>query len=103
MGSKKVLPKVTLTINGKDYPCYQTLGALRRFENETGHSVADFNQNSISEQVTLLYCMTKSACNKEGIPFDLCVDDFADALTPEDLTILAQEMTEAPDEKKKAQ
>ncbi len=76
--------KIEIIIDGKAYPCRQTMGAMLRFKQETGKEVSDI-QESVSDLCTYLYCCVASACKKDGVEFGLSLMDFADSLTPDDL------------------
>lgn len=78
------MSKIEIKIDGKAYPCRQTMGAMLRFKKETGKEVTEIN-NSLSDMCAYLYCCTASACKKDGVEFDMSLMDFADSLTPEDL------------------
>lgn len=84
------MPKIEITIDGKAYPCRQTMGAMLRFKKETGKEVTEIT-NSLSDMCAYLFCCTASACKKDGVKFDMSLMDFADSITPEDLN----EWTEA--------
>lgn len=86
------MPKVTVTIDGKEYPCRPTMGAMLRFKKETGKEVTELQNGSFSELCTYLYCCVASACAHDKIPFTLSLMDFADALTPEDMTEWAKQV-----------
>lgn len=74
---------LTIKVNGKDYPCYETCGAALRFKQETGHDVSEMKDST--DMVTFLYCRTKSACVREHIDFDMSLQEFADNVLVEDL------------------
>ncbi len=76
--------KIEIRIDGKAYPCRQTMGAMLRFKQETGKEVTDIS-GSLSDMCAYLYCCTASACKKDGVEFGMTLMDFADSLTPEDL------------------
>lgn len=78
------MPKIEIMIDGKAYPCRQTMGAMLRFKKETGKEVTEISGN-LSDMCAYLYCCTASACKKDGVKFDMTLMDFADSLTPEDL------------------
>lgn len=78
------MPKIEIMIDGKAYPCRQTMGAMLRFKKETGKEVTEIS-DSLSDMCAYLYCCTASACKKDGIKFSLSLMDFADSITPEDL------------------
>lgn len=75
--------KIVVEIDGKKYPCYQTMGALMLLESETGKSADQCT--TMTDQVTFLWACCKSASRREGIAFDYSVEDFADNITPDDL------------------
>lgn len=101
--------KLTIKIGGRCYPCYATMGAALRFKGRTFVEVNDIRLDSISEMLTYLWCCVKSACNREGMDFDMDLQDFADALSPEEMTEWADSVVataesseaEAEDGKKK--
>lgn len=96
--------KIEITINGKAYPCRQTMGAMLRFKRETGKEVTDIHGNDFSEMVAWLWCCVVSACNHDGVEFNLSLMDFADSLDPEQMSAWADaisvENAEGDDEKK---
>ena len=69
------------TIRGKEYPCYMTMGALRRFRRASGHEFGQEGPESPSDMVLFCHCMTASACNAEGMDFPLDAETFADCLS----------------------
>lgn len=101
--------KLTIKIGDCHYPCYATMGAALRFKDRMGREVNDMRLDSISEMLTYLWCCVKSACNREGMDFDMDLQDFADALSPEEMTEWADSVAataesseaEAEDGKKK--
>lgn len=78
--------KVEITINGKSYPCRQTMGAMLRFKRETGKEVTDMDGGSLTDICTFLWCCIVSACKADGIPFDMSLMEFADAVSPDDMS-----------------
>ena len=75
-----------ISINGKEYPCRITMGAMMRFKNETGKDVSKMDTTDVTEQVTLLWCCIVSASKADGVEFGIGLMDFADMLDPETLT-----------------
>ena len=71
-------------IDGKEYPCRQTMGAMLRFKQETGKEVTEIGGN-LSDICAYLFCCVASACKKDNVPFDMSLLDFADSITPDDL------------------
>lgn len=78
------MAKIEFMVNGKAYPCRQTMGAMLRFKQETGKEI-DAIGNNVSLICTFLYCCVVSACKHDGIEFDLSLMDFADSISPTDL------------------
>ena len=76
------MSKIEIMINGKAYPCRQTMGAMLRFKKETGKEVTELG-NSLSDMCAYLFCCVASACKHDGVKFDMSLMDFADSLTPE--------------------
>lgn len=84
MDKKKAKTKVT--VGGKEYPCRITMGAMIRFKNEAGHDVSEMSKSDVGEMLTFVWSCVKSACNADKIDFDMSIQDFADQLSPNDLT-----------------
>ena len=76
--------KSTITIQGKTYPCYSTMGAMLKYKHLSGNEASSIGTD-VAEMVTYLYCMTTCACDAEGVdapPFDC--QGFANRLSPEE-------------------
>ena len=73
-----------LRVGGREYPAYFTMGAQRRYKKAHG-SLEPPAADDIDAAITFLYCMTRAACNAEGVEFDLDEETFADRLLPEDV------------------
>lgn len=94
----------TFTIKQKEYPCRQTMGAFLRFKTESGKDVAEMAEWSINDFCLFLWCSIVSACNADGVEFGISFMDFADAISPADLTKWIEEMAGSKvDEKKSPQ
>lgn len=90
---------VSITIkasDGKTYPCRVTLGAMRRFKQETGKD--SDNIDGVEDLAVFIWCCCISACKADGVGFGVSLDDFCDFV---DVSTLS-EFTEAiaPGEKK---
>lgn len=83
------MKRIEIEIEGKKYPCYQTMGAMLRFKEETGREAASITDGALSDMVIFLWCCIRSACRREGIAFDYKVEDFADRMTFEDVVAWA--------------
>lgn len=78
------MSKIEIKIDGKAYPCRQTMGAMLRYKQETGKEVTELG-NNLSDMCAYLYCCVASASKHDGVKFDMSLLDFADSLTPDDL------------------
>lgn len=87
------MKKVELTINGKAFPCRPTMGAMLRFKRETGREVTQIDASSFTDLCTYLWCCVVSACKHDGIKFNMALLDFADCITPEDMTEWSDSVT----------
>ncbi|MCR5038048.1 MAG: hypothetical protein K6A94_01760 [Bacteroidales bacterium] len=75
-----------IEINGKQYPCRITMGAMLRFKQETDKDVSQMKPDDMGDLVTLLWCCVASASKAEGVEFGMSPMDFADSLDPETVT-----------------
>ena len=66
------------TTDGKVYPCRITLGAMRRFKQETGRDADGIV--GASDLAVFIWCCCVSACNADGVEFGFSLDDFCDRL-----------------------
>lgn len=89
----------TITINGREFPCRVTMGAMLRFKRQTGKDISQVESTDMTGLITFLYCCVASACNADGVEFGLDLDTFADSLTAEDVNRF---YAEQEDSKKKA-
>lgn len=73
------------TINGKEYPCRITMGAMLRFRNETGRDVTALKSDDICDLVIFLWCCMASACSADNVEFGYDLMEFADRLDEKDI------------------
>ena len=83
------MAKIEVTINGKEYPCRGTMGAMLRFKKETGKEITELTNTNFTDLCTYLYCCVASACAADKVPFEMSLMEFADALNPDDMTAWA--------------
>jgi len=74
-----------ITIDGTAYPCSPTMGAMVRFEKETGRDVSSMNAGSFTDLCTYLWCCVVSACDRDRVKFKMSLLDFCDRLSPDEL------------------
>lgn len=99
-GMQAVTNRITVKMNGKEYPCYFTMGAALTFRNITGRDTAEM-ENGLSDFAVYLYACAKSACKREGAEFPFSdVQDFADYIDGDELARLSGVMLTTEGEKK---
>ncbi|MCM1369829.1 MAG: hypothetical protein NC204_05590 [Candidatus Amulumruptor caecigallinarius] len=74
-------------LNGEPLPARISMGALRRFKNETGKDlVKDLKGEPDGvEMAILLWCAIKSGCRAEGREFDMDADTLLDQVTADEV------------------
>ena len=97
------MKRIEITINGTAYPCSPTMGAMLRFKQEKGREITEIDPTSFTDLCTYLWCCVSSAAKRENKDFNLSLLEFADNITPEDMTewnqAIAQEQAEPADDK----
>lgn len=82
----------SIKVYGKEYPMRITMGAMRRFKRATGKDISQTGSD-IDLLATFMWCCVASACNADGVPFDLDADKFADGLDLEDFNQFQESMS----------
>ncbi|MBQ3722569.1 MAG: hypothetical protein II851_02555 [Bacteroidales bacterium] len=77
-----------IIINGAKYPVRMTMGAFLYFKRETGRDVSEIKNTDVADLVTFLWCIVAAASAADKVPFNLSLEEFANALTPDALSIL---------------
>ncbi len=91
-----------IQIKGIEYPCRVTMGAMLRYKRESGEDVSKLKDDNMEGLVLFLWCCVKSACNADGVDFPYNVDEFADALSPQELNLFVAGVGANNKEKKTA-
>lgn len=75
-----------IKIEGQEYPCRMTMGAMLQFKADTGKEVTEVNGTDLSLVVFLLYACAVSSCRAEHVAFPYkSAIEMADYMAPEDL------------------
>ena len=72
-------------IQGQAYPCRITMGAMLRFKKETGRDVSTLGESGVEDLMMFLWCCLRSACQADGVEFNMSVMQLADVLQPSDI------------------
>lgn len=86
----------TITIDGVEYPCRQTMAALVDFKEDTGREA--YEVEGLSDVAKLLYHQIRCSCEYEGKPFEMSFRDFALRMSAEDVQRWADSVNAASDE-----
>lgn len=80
------MAQITIKINGENYPCRLTMGALLAYKRKTGQDVGNLNADDIESILLLLGCCLESTCRAEGkqLPEGFNADVLADFINMED-------------------
>lgn len=89
----------TIRIKGQEYPCRVTMGAMVRFKRESGKDIREVDQTDVDQILMFVWCCVKSACNADGVEFDIAFDRFVDMLEPDDFTEFFGDVQEATQKK----
>lgn len=87
--------RIVIAVNGREVPCYPTMGAMLLFGETTGKDVSAMDFNSVTEQFTYLWCCATEAAAREGVEFGMELKEFARAILPEDLRGWVEALTAA--------
>lgn len=93
------MTRLTISINGAEYPCSPTMGAMLRFKEQTGKEINEI-EGSFSELCVYLWCCLKSASAREGISFNFSLMEFADSVMPDDIAQWSKSLQELAGEAK---
>lgn len=77
-----------------------TMGAMLRFKRETGKDISLIDAD-VCLMTIFLFCCVASACNADGVTFDLDLDKFADGLSMDELNGFAETLSANADGSKK--
>ncbi len=88
-----------IKVNGKEYPCRITMGAIVRFKRLTGLDIKDIKPDDIENYLAFLWCCIVSACNADKEEFSIPLEDFMDHLDPDQLTQWTEGLAEDQEKK----
>lgn len=98
--TKSGFRRLVIEIEGKEYPAEISMGAMKRFKDETGKEVSQISGES--EWGIFLWCCVKSASSRAGVTFEMDCMEFLDYCTPETMLAWrqAQQLMEEGSKKK---
>lgn len=79
------MKQLKLKVNGMDYPCRITMGALLLYKRNMGKEVV-LNEHSDMEDILMfMWCCIVSACRADGVEFNMDFETFCCYLEPQDV------------------
>lgn len=90
-----------IKIDGKQYPCRITMGAMLRFKRETGRDVSSMSSDDVSDMIVFMWACTASACAHDKVEFDMTIEQFADSLEPDSVQAFYADEVSSDGSKKK--
>jgi hypothetical protein len=95
---------MNITLDGKTFPVRANMRAWKNFEDETGAKVSQIDTNDVTKMPMLVYYFVKEGCAKQGMKFDMPMDEFLSLIEVSDLAMLAEvvEQSMSPQGEKKA-
>lgn len=85
------MPKITIKIEGRELPCYPTMGAALGFKNDTGRDIEQMSGSA--DFAVYLYNCAKSACRREKVDFGYSLQNFCDNIPMDEMNSLAGTMS----------
>jgi len=79
-----------IDIAGRTFTLRASLGAWRKFEQNSGQKVATIDQTDVTRIPELAYYFAEAGAKANGHTWDLTVDDFLELCTITDLETLTQ-------------
>ena len=94
---------MTITLDGKTFPVRATMRAWKNFEDATGVKVSQIESDDVTKIPTLVYYFVQEGCTKQGMKFDMALDDFLGLIEISDLEALSKvvEASMSPKSEKK--
>lgn len=75
-----------IIIDGVEYPCFQTMGAMLYYKEETGEEVTAMKPDEISKLILFFYCTIKAACDRKKVEFPYSAREFSVMIDADTLT-----------------
>jgi hypothetical protein len=92
---------MTITLDNQTFPVKANMRAWREFERETGNKVATIDAEDVTLMPELLYYFVREGCRKQGMKFEMEVEDFLGLIDVTDLAQVVEviEQSMAPEKK----
>jgi len=94
---------MNITLDNQTFPVKANMRAWRNFERATGHKVAGIDSEDVTLMPELLYYFVEEGCRKQGMKFEMQVDDFLGLIDVGDLAAVMQVIEESMSPQKKTE
>lgn len=94
---------MNITLDNQTFPVKANMRAWRNFERATGHKVAGIDSEDVTLMPELLYYFVEEGCRKQGMKFEMEVDDFLGLIDVGDLAAVMQVIEESMSPQKKTE
>ena len=84
----------TIEVEGAEYRCALTNGALLRFAETTGHEFGTPGTSQLRDSLAIIHACAVSGAEREGKEFPLTLMELADHTSPADLAAFARTITD---------
>lgn len=92
---------MTITLDNQTFPVRANMRAWRNYERATGNKVAKIDSEDVAAMPELLFYFVEEGCRRQGMKFELAVDDFLGLIDIQDLANVAKVIEESMNPEKK--
>ena len=86
------MKQMTILIGNDEYPYVETMGAMLSFKEAFGIEASAIEADNIEQNLQYMYHVVKSACKRQGTPFEMTFTEFCDNLEGLEYTRVRAEM-----------
>ena len=87
---------MNITLDNQTFPVRANMRAWRNYERETGNKVASIDAEDVTAMPELLYYFVQEGCKRQGMKFEMPVDEFLGLIEvgdlPQVIEIIGQSM-----------
>lgn len=94
---------MNITLDNQTFPVKANMRAWRNFERATGHKVAGIDSEDVTLMPELLYYFVEEGCRKQGMKFEMEVDDFLGLIDVGDLPAVMKVIEDSMSPQKKTE
>jgi hypothetical protein len=76
---------MNITLDNQTFPVRANMRAWRNYERETGNKVASIDAEDVTAMPELLYYFVQEGCKRQGMKFEMPVDEFLGLIEVGDL------------------